>query len=183
MLGHPAAWRPTVETVSESEGVRPSMIWAIMQRESAYDPAALSPSDAMGLMQVIPQTAQAIADELGERYTDGMLFEPQHSIRYGGWYLGALLRKFGGQIPLAVVAYNAGPLAVESWLERNSGVPLDEFVEEIGTDQARDYMRNVLSTMVRYELVSGSPETLDSPTIAGIFPDRLEGGYLEHPSF
>jgi soluble lytic murein transglycosylase len=172
-LAHPRFYADTVEDVARREGIAPELIWAVMQKESTYNPRAVSVSDAMGLMQVIPQTAEAVARRLDEHYRDGMLFEPYHSIRYGGWYLGALTRHFGGQTPLAVAAYNAGPIAVEAWLERNGDAPMDVFVEEIPPDQTRDYVRRVLATHARYALAAGDPDVMGTSDAGGLFPDRI----------
>ncbi len=182
-LMSPEFYRTTVRGLAADNEVPPSLLWAIMQKESSFEPHALSSSDAMGLMQVIPQTAEAIAGRLGERYVDGMLFEPYHSIRYGAWYLGALARKFDGQLPLAIAAYNAGPVAVEAWVDRNAGMPFDEFVEEISYDQARDYVRRVLTVMVGYEVASGRRDVLASDTLAGLFPLVIRPDYDDFVSF
>ncbi len=164
-----------VLTWAPAHQLPPSLVWAIMQKESTFDPFALSESDAMGLMQVIPQTALSIAERMGEHYVDGMLFEPWHAIRYGSWYLGALKQSFNGQIPLAIGAYNAGPVAMESWVQRNAGMPLDEFVEEIAYAQARDYIKRVTTIMIGYELAVGDRARLSSPTLGGILPLVVDG--------
>ncbi|MFT6629020.1 MAG: hypothetical protein ACJA1R_002294, partial [Flavobacteriales bacterium] len=108
-LALPPMYRQTVDAQAALNGLDSPVIWALMEKESSFRRHALSRSDAMGLMQVIPQTAIAIADRLDEPYVDGMLFEPHHAVRYGAWYLGALLRSFDGQLPVAIAAYNAGP--------------------------------------------------------------------------
>ncbi len=176
-LAHPRFYAAVVEAQAAERGIRPSLIWAIMQKESSYNPRAISRSDAMGLMQVIPQTAEAIARRLDERYVDGMLFEPYHAIRYGAWYLGVLQRHFEGQPALAIIAYNAGPLVVEEWVDRSGDAPFDVFVEEIPFDQARDYLRRVISIQVRYEIAAGETALLGTETIGGILPTRIVGRY------
>lgn len=170
----PRFHEPTVLDAAGRAGVPAELVWAIMRKESDFRADALSRSDAMGLMQVIPQTALAIADRREVLYVDGMLFEPHHAIEFGAWYLGALRQHFGGQLPLTIIAYNAGPLVVEDWLESNAGLPYDQFVEEIPFDQARDYVRRVTAYTVAY-MVGGAPsELLESPTLGGLIPDRID---------
>lgn len=182
-LAWPRFYEPVVEREAASAEIPPSLVWAIMQKESNYDPMALSISDAMGLMQVIPQTASQISQRLDESYVDGMLFEPRHAIRYGAWYLGALSHKFDGQLPLAIGSYNAGPLAMETWVDRYGDERLDVFVESIPWVQARDYIKRVVGFTVSYEVASGDARRLASPTLGGILPERVERGWRDNVRF
>jgi soluble lytic murein transglycosylase-like protein len=170
----PVFFESSVRQSSSVNGIPEELIWSVMRKESDFRTNAVSGSDAMGLMQVIPQTALAIADRRGVAYVDGMLFEPHHAIEFGSWYLGALNDHFGNQLPLTIIAYNAGPLVVEDWLRRNGGMAHDEFVEEIPFDQARDYVRKVSEFMVEYIVSGGSDEVLNSATLGGLFPERIE---------
>jgi len=182
-LVFPAFHEAVVRHYAVQHGLAPAMVWAVMQRESTYDPFAISVSDAMGLMQVIPQTAEAIAIRMGEAYADGDLFEPYHAIRYGTWYLGALMDKFQGQVPIAIGAYNAGPIAMERWIDRNPGVDFDIFVEEIEFEQARDYIKRVATIMIGYEIAHGASEVITDATLGGLFPHTIEPGYLDTVQF
>ncbi len=173
-LTAPRFFEATVRHAAEVNTIPRELIWSVMRKESDFRTDAVSGSDAMGLMQVIPQTALAIADRRGVAYVDGMLFEPYHAIEFGSWYLGALNVHFGNQLPLTVVAYNAGPVVVEDWLERNGGMAHDEFVEEIPFDQARDYVRKVTEFMVEYIVACGTEELLRSETLGGLFPSQIE---------
>lgn len=170
----PRFHEPTVVQAAARASIPPELVWAIMRKESDFRADALSGSDAMGLMQVIPQTALAIADRREALYVDGMLFEPHHAIAYGTWYLGALREHFGGQLPLMIVGYNAGPLVVEDWLESNAGLPYDVFVEEIPFDQARDYVRRVTGFAIAYMVGGASADVLASPTLGGLIPERVD---------
>jgi len=92
-------------------GVDPALVSAVMQTESGFDPAATSRTGAAGLMQLMPATAESLG------VTDP--YDPAQNVRGGAAYLHQLLERFGGQVPLAVAAYNAGPGAVE----RYGGIP------------------------------------------------------------
>ncbi len=100
-----------VENTATESQVDPRLVHAIIQVESEYNPRALSPKGAMGLMQLIPSTARrfGVADP----------FDPAENVRGGVSYLRHLLDMFGGDVPLSVAAYNAGENAVL----RAEGIP------------------------------------------------------------
>ncbi|TVR02550.1 MAG: hypothetical protein EA398_07405 [Deltaproteobacteria bacterium] len=164
--------------------VPPDIILAVMEQESSFRRHVVSVSDAMGLMQVIPQTAEAIARLNTWTYTDGQLFEPLHAIRYGSWYLGALYRQFDDSWPIAVAAYNAGPIAMWTWIERHGDQPLDRFVEEMAFEQARNYARSVITLAVRYRLAADphGAWTRD-PELGGLLPSFVRREHTAFPDF
>jgi hypothetical protein len=107
----PAAMRALVERVAREEGVDPALAVAVMDAESGGNPRAVSGAGALGLMQLMPATAR----EMGV----GDPFDPEENARAGIRYLREKLREFGGSVPLALAAYNAGSGAV--W--QHGGVP------------------------------------------------------------
>jgi len=128
-----------------------------MRKESNYFPFAISSSDARGLLQLIPSTSDQVAKQLGLAAFPDELFDPDTNIRLGAAYLGGLLRRFRGQEALAAGAYNAGARAMIRWCDQWGGRPLDEFVELITYDQAREYIKRVLGIYARYRHIYGKP--------------------------
>ena len=103
------AYSDIIETVAAQHGVSAKLVKAVIQAESAYQERARSPKGAMGLMQLMPETARqfAVADP----------YEPRSNIEGGTRYLKSLLDRF--ELPLALAAYNAGEAAVR----RYRGIP------------------------------------------------------------
>lgn len=91
----------------------------IVQAESGGNAAAVSPKGALGLMQLMPDTAKEMAAEMGIPYDEGrLLADPQYNMALGTAYLDKMLKRYGGNKTLAVAAYNAGPGNVDEWLKK-----------------------------------------------------------------
>jgi soluble lytic murein transglycosylase len=134
--------------------VEPDLLQALMREESALDPKALSWAGALGLTQLMPATAKAVAKSLGlKRVTNQSLLEPELNIRLGSTYLGSLLKKFEGNKIYAVASYNAGSGAVARWRTGREAVELDEWVEEIPIAETRGYVKRVLRSYNTYQLL------------------------------
>ena len=107
----PRAIADLVQRVAAELGVRPALVFAIIEAESRFDVRAVSPKNARGLMQLVPETA--------ERFRVRNPFDPDQNVRGGVAYLRWLLAYFEGDVRLVAAAYNAGERAVE----RHGGVP------------------------------------------------------------
>lgn len=116
-----------VRRVADRYRIDPKLVHAIIQTESDYDPTAVSSKGAMGLMQLIPATA--------ERFGVADPFDPKQNIEGGVSYLKYLLGLFGGNLPLSLAAYNAGENAVI----RSGGIPAIPETEQYVTKVTRLY--------------------------------------------
>jgi soluble lytic murein transglycosylase-like protein len=132
-----------VEAMAPEYGLDPQLVIAVMAAESGFRVTARSPRNALGLMQLIPETAARFGVEDP--------FDPRQNIRGGMKYLRWLLSYFSGSVPLALAAYNAGEGAVL----RHEGIPPYE--------ETRNYVRRILSVYPRerhpYEPGLAAPPT------------------------
>jgi soluble lytic murein transglycosylase len=147
---YPRAYRNYVEKYGPTGENPPYYLYTIMQKESAYNPHDVSYADAIGLLQMIPPTSKRVGEKIDYPYTDDILYDPEGNIRFGAWYIGHLLKKFHGQIPIGAGSYNAGPRAMMKWLAKNGEHPLDEFIELCPYTQTREYMKKALDIYSRY---------------------------------
>ena len=98
-------------------GENPAFVASIIRVESRFNPNAISRRGAMGLMQILPSTAEFIAEGLGvKNFFKGMLFEPSLNIKFGCYYLKFLRKKFSDEKTI-LSAYNAGEGVVRTWLK------------------------------------------------------------------
>jgi len=103
----PTPFEERVIEVAIREGLDPALVLAVVEAESGQEANAVSPKGAVGLMQVLPETAAEIG------YPDAA--DPARNLEAGCRYLAVLLESFGGDVELALAAYNAGPGAVRRW--------------------------------------------------------------------
>jgi soluble lytic murein transglycosylase len=146
----PSPYEERVRAAEEREKLPRGLLWAVMRQESGFDPDAVSPARAVGLMQLLPETARPVAEELGLTHDDARLTSPPYAIAVGARVLRKLLDRFHGSVPLAVAAYNGGADSVERWLSRAPGMQLDSFVERIPYKETRDYVSRVMGNLARY---------------------------------
>ncbi|MDH5667108.1 MAG: transglycosylase SLT domain-containing protein [Nitrospira sp.] len=149
-VAYPMGLVPTIK-MQQVDGVDPYLVAAIIREESQYDWRAVSRVGAIGLMQIMPATANTVAQRHRlPRVTRDDLFDQETNIRIGVRYIEQLLSQFSGNVVQAVAAYNAGPIVVESWATTNRGWSEDEFVELIPYRETRQYVKRVLRSFKEY---------------------------------
>ncbi|WP_434526916.1 murein transglycosylase [Photorhabdus asymbiotica] len=154
----PLAWRQEFNHFTSDKGISQSYAMAIARQESAWNPQVSSPVGAVGLMQVMPDTAEDTVKQNGIQgyINSSQLINPLTNIEIGTAYLESVYQRFGNNRILASAAYNAGPTRVDRWLS-NSGGRLDAiaFIESIPFSETRNYVKNVLAYDVFYSNFMG----------------------------
>lgn len=143
-LLYPRPYDAEVMNAAQVSALPATLIYGIIRQESLYERDAISSADARGLTQLTLDTARRTARKWQlPAPTADALFDPQVSVVLGAAHLKDLLDRFGGQLPLALAAYNAGPGAVQRWLPTGEMDP-DIWLENIPYNETRDYVRRIL---------------------------------------
>ena len=147
---YPLKYESTVIAAGREAGVSPSLVAGVILAEIGFNPKAQSEVGALGLMQLMPDTARWIAEthQIEVAQADNRrLQEPELNIYLGAYYLAWLLQRFDNKSVEALAAYNAGQHEVDSWIEEQ-GRPLT--VEEIPVPETRFFVKKVLNNAEKY---------------------------------
>lgn len=154
-LLYPRVYWNLVERQARANRLDPYLLMGLIRQESAFNPLAISPANARGLLQVLPQTANPSgrrAAAMARR-----LYDPAYNVRVACRYLRGLLKTFEGSREEALAAYNAGDFRVKDWLNARSYREPAEFVESIPFRETRIYVQSVLRDADVYRrLLTGS---------------------------
>jgi len=173
---YPRPYLDEVQKLEVEHEVPPGLVHSLMRQESAFDQEALSPVFAVGLLQLMPKTAEKAAAEVGMSFDPTRLKSPHVNLRLGSYYIGKLLRTFRKNPVLAIAAYNAGPRAVGQWMRPGVDAEADLWVARIPYDETRNYVARVLGNLARYQWLQGgdaavAPLVLEVPVDVEVPPD------------
>ncbi len=132
----------------------------IMRQESSFERTAISSAGARGMMQLMPGTASYEARRLGVPYNLGRLTEDaDYNILIGSHHLAGLMDRFGNNLVLVAVAYNAGAGRVPQWIARNGdprtpGTDVVDWIEDIPFSETRNYVQRVVENAMVYDLIN-----------------------------
>lgn len=142
---YPLAYWEAIQKIAGTSGLDPYLVVALIRQESLFDPKAVSPASAYGLMQLLPSTAARVAKRLSlDFFTAERLFEPELNLTLGTHYLKELRQQFPQSLPKAIAAYNAGETAVARWEKEIPAQDEEEFIERIPYAETRLYVKLVL---------------------------------------
>ena len=147
---YPLAFWPIVQEAAKNANLDPYILLSVMREESRFDPNALSEAGAIGLMQVMPQTAATIGRRVAIKIPKSEIHDVRTNITIGSYYLGFLMTEFGS-LHLAIAAYNAGEERIREWLQQGNYISYDDFIEDIPYDETRNYVKQVLTTYAAYK--------------------------------
>ena len=147
---YPFDYREIIVVNAEKYGVDAELVASIINVESSYNPYARSNKGALGLMQVLPSTAEWIAGRLGRDASSIDLFEPSINIQFGTYYIAYLINYFGDE-NLAICAYNAGMGNVKKWLRVAEYSSDGENLDKIPFKETKKYLKSVQKNVRIYK--------------------------------
>lgn len=180
------------ESAAKLKNLDPVLTRSLTKQESGYFPKAVSSSNALGLMQMIPPTAREIADDLklGKINLPDDLFDPSRNITMGTHYVAKMLTQFKGHVPLALAAYNAGPTRVDRWLKsrqslvgletgRTSAPESEIWIDEFPFAETSFYVKAILRNILLYQIVESGLVEAQEPLWKGVSSNPRPSSSLE----
>jgi soluble lytic murein transglycosylase len=163
-LRYPMPFKAAVLARTRQIGLDPAYVYGLIRQESRFIMDAKSTVGAAGLMQVMPATAKWTAKKIGlSDFQSHQITDRDTNIAIGTGYLKLVLDNFGGSMPMAAAAYNAGPNRPRIW-RGQSGAPVIEaaiWAENVPFSETRDYVKKVLSNTTNYAaLITGQSQSL-----------------------
>lgn len=152
---YPVQYQEYIVDNAQANNLDASLVAAVIKVESNFRHDAVSRRNARGLMQLLPSTAREVAVSLDIRIEDDdlfedMLFDPEFNIKLGTRYLANMLRRFDGNVAMALAAYNAGPTKLDSWLAQGIWDGTWENREQIPYPETRNYLGKVQLAQEKY---------------------------------
>ena len=160
LLGYPTGAFPQDARIPDR--LPPAVAYAIARQESGFDAQARSHAGALGLMQLMPATAQRIARDAGVSHSTARLTsDPAHNVTLGAYHLDELIAEYNGSYILTFIAYNAGPGRVPQWIERfgdprGGQVDVIDWIELIPFSETRSYVQRVLENIFVYNQLTAN---------------------------
>lgn len=154
-LRFPIVHSDHITRAAKNTQIDPAFIFALTRQESAFVANARSSAGALGLMQLMPDTAKLVAKkhQMSLKHANAVL-EPSTNIQLGSRYLRMMLNNYEDNAILATAAYNAGPGRIKKWLP-TSEMEADSWIETIPFKETREYVKNVMTYMVIYKELLG----------------------------
>ena len=149
---YPLKYSEYVEKYAKEYNMDKYMVYAIIKAESNFDENAKSPSNAIGLMQIMETTALETANKMDLEVTEEELFKPEINIKIGLKYFTYLLNHYNNNYPLAIIAYNAGMGNVDSWIKNGTIKEDGTDIENVPYKETNNYVRKILRD---YEIYKG----------------------------
>ena len=160
----PSIYNSEVKKAKTLFNTSSEIIYSIMRQESAFNPRALSPAHAVGLMQVLPSVAKQVAKRQGISYRRKYdLYDPKTNILIGAAHLKDLFSRHGGYFILNTAIYNAGQTPVLNWIKKFPMHDPIEFIQDIPYKETRTYVRLIIRNFIIYKLLEAPDHTINFP--------------------
>ncbi len=170
VMAYPKAYGDVVAEVAAEFELPEYLLWSIMRQESRYKPSAISHTDAVGALQMIPKTARKVARDLGITYNPRTFHHPEVGFRYSAFYMRKLLDTFSGLFTPMAGSYNSGPDVIARWFKRNPDASFPWLIEEFEYNEGRAYSRKVTEHLTRYVYLYEDDPTRRAELIDRLYP-------------
>lgn len=152
-LFYPIKYRDLIREYSLKNGLDPFLVAAIIRTESKFEPKVVSKRGARGLMQIMPDTGEWIAEQMKIKEFDSEeLFDEETNIKLGTWYLANLKQKFNDEV-IVLAAYNAGRGNVRRWLSTGEWSGERKALDALPFPETKEYVKKVLNYQETYQQV------------------------------
>ena len=148
---YPLKYKSIIKNYSNMYGVSGEIVASLINAESSFDKNSVSDKGAVGLMQIVPKTAQWLAGKEGLEYSYDRLFDAEYNIRLGVSYLKYLINKFE-VLDTAIVAYNAGEGNVSRWLEYEQYSEDGKVLKKIPFKESENYLKKIKNSLGIYKI-------------------------------
>lgn len=155
-LVYPIGYANLINETSENSEISPYLLLSLIRKESRFDKNAISAVGAIGLTQLMPDTANYIANLSNIRYDKDLLFKAEYNIKLGVRYYDYIKRNHQSNDLFALASYNGGHGAVEKWRAKIQTNDMDEFVERIPYPETKDYIKNIYQNYWVYNCIYNS---------------------------
>jgi soluble lytic murein transglycosylase len=151
-LFYPIHYKDDIRRHAQNNQLDPFMVAAIIRVETNYKPSKQSKKGALGVMQIMPDTAQWVLEQakLPNVSMDRVNHEAGTNIEIGTWYLRSLYNQFDGNMIAVIAAYNAGPTRVKNWLKSGTWDGTMETAKDIPLGETRHYVQRVVHYYQQY---------------------------------
>lgn len=166
---------------AQKNELSPLLVFSLVRQESAFGLTVTSRSQAKGLMQLIPGTANEVAQEMRIKYFDSdQMYHPATNLKFGIYYLAKVIRQFGGNVSVGLAAYNAGPQRLKKFFEARPEVAnyvalsqedpwTDLWMEELPWLETNIYVKSILRNRMIYQALDGGAYDLPNPVWKDLF--------------
>jgi soluble lytic murein transglycosylase len=162
---YPLPYEAALRREAARNNFDPMLAAGLIRQESTFQADAVSPKNAVGLMQVLPVTGKLMARQLKVRYTKTKLFEPDFNLEVGMVYVAGLLRGMGAP-EYALAAFNAGEDRIAAWRAERNYEEIPELVESIPFTETREYVQIVSRNAEVYRMIYGSGTAAPATAVA-----------------
>jgi soluble lytic murein transglycosylase len=173
---YPKPFLEIISRESQKRQIPEEIIISLIKQESGFKIDALSPAGALGLMQLLPSTAQELARDLKIKSKEirSSLIIPEFNVKVGTYYYNRRLRYFNGHVPLSLASYNAGIGNIRNWMSKRADYrelslsqtsdPFSElWFEELPWPETTHYIKSILRNLIVYKIIATEPSKWTNP--------------------